>query len=275
MNSDQAAALAVQFFPEGCNICGSPVKFTDSIEVYHTRSYGNIYLCVNAKCGARVGVHKDNNYPLGTLADEATRKARKKAHAMFDRLWKGKKLDRKDAYKEMQKIMGMSEEEAHIGRFSVEQCNYPIEQLQDGYKLTTNNMHVPPKACTGAYEQLREKLGLEHLKNDVYIDKDGKKFLLTQYGFQNAEQLNFRLELKTLRDDLDSVTRERDRYHKKHLEQLANTGEIIGKKRIKYLKKLYLSSLNESAEEKLQIILDYLGITQQIKKEIEETKRPS
>jgi hypothetical protein len=46
-----------------------------------------------------------------------------KAHASFDRLWKGTpRMSRGAAYVWMQQAMDMTPDEAHIGRFDVEQC---------------------------------------------------------------------------------------------------------------------------------------------------------
>jgi hypothetical protein len=88
-----------------------------------------IYLCGNYPiCDAYVGVHKGTNRPKGSLANAELREWRKKAHKVFDEFWKGK-ISRKKAYKLMQNLMNMDENQAHIGEFDVEQCKMLILKL--------------------------------------------------------------------------------------------------------------------------------------------------
>lgn len=113
--SGAARALSMR-----CPIDGGAVEFVDSAKVYHGKSYGMIYLCKNyPKCTGRVGCHPDGR-PLGTLADDATRAARRKTHAIFDRIWQEKHMTRGEAYTGLAKFLGLRE--AHIGESDVEQC---------------------------------------------------------------------------------------------------------------------------------------------------------
>lgn len=114
-------------FPFGCNLCTGDVILVDSTIVYGT-SYGNIYYCL--KCGNYVGVHKDNDKPLGLIADEQTRKARIAAHSIFDNLFKSKLMTRHNSYKVLQALMNMSADDAHISRFDKYQCGELIEKLR-------------------------------------------------------------------------------------------------------------------------------------------------
>ncbi|MBL4653702.1 MAG: hypothetical protein JKY53_12705 [Flavobacteriales bacterium] len=51
-----------------CNYCNNLATLIDSKIIYGS-SKGNIYLCSNyPSCNAYVGVHKGDNWPLGTLA---------------------------------------------------------------------------------------------------------------------------------------------------------------------------------------------------------------
>lgn len=84
-------------------------------------------------CDCVHGAHPDGK-PLGIPADDATKQARIKAHAAFDRLWKpelGGQLRRKEAYRVMRELMGMTNDEAHIGRFDTPQCETLIEKVND------------------------------------------------------------------------------------------------------------------------------------------------
>jgi hypothetical protein len=79
-------------------------------------------------CKGTHGAHPDGR-PLGTPADEATRKARIAVHTAFDRLWTTGELSRAGAYAWMQRALGMSRDEAHIGKFSIAQCEVLLAAL--------------------------------------------------------------------------------------------------------------------------------------------------
>jgi hypothetical protein len=110
-----------------CPYCQKPAKLIDSAAVYNGRSYGLIWDC--RPCDAYVGVHKGTENALGALADKETRRARMQAHAAFDPLWKREGMSRRGAYGLMQAVMGMTAEEAHISRMTVEQCRRLIHAL--------------------------------------------------------------------------------------------------------------------------------------------------
>lgn len=86
----------------------------------------DVHVPIGAVLEHPYGAHRDTGEPLGTPADGPTKLARMAAHASFDRLWQGgrahRKMNRYKAYGWMAKAMGLSTEEAHIGRFSAEQC---------------------------------------------------------------------------------------------------------------------------------------------------------
>lgn len=108
-----------------CPECGSSMVLRNS-------KYGLFYGCTEyPKCKATHGAHK-NGEPLGTPADKPTKKARIRAHDSFDQLWKDKHMDRGDAYVWMQEAMGLSSEDAHIGKFTIDQCDR-LELLVDEY----------------------------------------------------------------------------------------------------------------------------------------------
>jgi hypothetical protein len=115
-----------------CPYCKGKAKFMSSREFYG-RDYGsNIYVC--RPCDAYVGTHKNSTTPLGTLANGPTREWRKYAHSKFDPMWKYGKKSRSKAYEWMRNVMGLTAEEAHIGRFNVEQCMrlvYEIEKREE------------------------------------------------------------------------------------------------------------------------------------------------
>ena len=111
-----------------CPYCGREAALVDSSEVY-SKSYGKIWLC--HPCSAWVGVHKGTDRPLGTLADDTTRHARKMAHRRFDPIWKSKKQGRgkarSKAYAWLAEELGITPAGCHIGLFDVETCVRVIE----------------------------------------------------------------------------------------------------------------------------------------------------
>ena len=110
--------------PTTCNCCGSPdVEIVNNSAIYNGRSYGDwpwAYYCV--ACDAYVGLHPFTAIPLGTLADQPTREARKKAKPYFEYLFKTKMLSRTEAYARLAQELGLSVSECHFGLFTVEQC---------------------------------------------------------------------------------------------------------------------------------------------------------
>jgi len=109
-----------------CPECGEPMVLRDS-------KFGLFYGCTAfPRCKASHGAHKKTGEPLGTPADGPTKKARIRAHDSFDQLWKGKHMDRGEAYEWMQEAMGLSADEAHIGKFTIDQCD-ELEVLVDAY----------------------------------------------------------------------------------------------------------------------------------------------
>lgn len=118
--------------PKKCRYCGSSVVFTSNAEIYG-KEYGNgkCYLCRN--CKAFVGVHTGTNIPLGTLANDELRKARKQAHNLFDKLWKEptRIMTRFNAYKWLSKKMNLKQSDTHIALFEIEQCKTVIELVKN------------------------------------------------------------------------------------------------------------------------------------------------
>ena len=103
-----------------CAECGSAMVLRDS-------RFGLFYGCAAyPTCKATHGAHKATGEPLGIPADEPTKVERMAAHALFDRLWQGgrahRKMNRYKAYGWMAAVMGLTRDEAHIGRFNAEQC---------------------------------------------------------------------------------------------------------------------------------------------------------
>lgn len=78
-------------------------------------------------CNGIHGAHP-NGEPMGIPGNKETKLWRMKAHAAFDEAYKH--LPRKKRYAELQKVMGLSESEAHIARFDIDQCKTLIHKLE-------------------------------------------------------------------------------------------------------------------------------------------------
>ena len=52
---------------------------------------------------------------MGRLANEYSRRLKSAAHAAFDPIWKSGYMSRTDAYVWLQRVTGLTSEEAHMG----------------------------------------------------------------------------------------------------------------------------------------------------------------
>lgn len=123
--------------PTICRFCSGSVRIAGHAEIYGGREFGDwpyVYLCDS--CEAYVGLHPFTAIPLGTLADEPTRKARKECKPYFERLFNRKlkvsgltvpqrfaTMDRSEAYRWLANQMQIPIGECHFGWFDIEQCN--------------------------------------------------------------------------------------------------------------------------------------------------------
>lgn len=110
-----------------CPYCKSKAKLVSGDIIYPRRrdlKSLKFYFC--EPCHAYVGTHKrasDRFYePLGTLANEETRKARSEAHAVFDILWRNKHMKRSEAYQWLAEKLSIPVEKCHIGSSDVKTC---------------------------------------------------------------------------------------------------------------------------------------------------------
>jgi len=132
-----------------CPYCNQLAELHDSSVVY-SRSYGKIWICF--ACKAWVGTHKDSkeHKPLGRLANEELREAKKKAHAVFDPLWKRKHVKdsvpkheaRHAGYSWLASRMEISVNECHIGMFDIHQCQRVVEICKPYTEKFSNKVNV-------------------------------------------------------------------------------------------------------------------------------------
>lgn len=85
-----------------------------------------VYFCDRRPlCDANHGAHEDGS-PHGVPADRATREARSRAHQAFDLLWTRSHVTREGAYLWLAKALGLTEDQAHIGRFDISTCEHVV-----------------------------------------------------------------------------------------------------------------------------------------------------
>ena len=114
--------------------CGRPAHLVDGVAIYGSWAKGHeverkkFWRC--ASCDAYVGTHAGTERPLGPLADRPTREARRRAHAAFDPLWRGKdKGARPRAYAWLAKQLDIPGSECHIGYMDVAMCGRVVESV--------------------------------------------------------------------------------------------------------------------------------------------------
>lgn len=117
--------------PRQCDCCGAERIVLTGNERVYGRPYGAwpfVYFC--EACGAYTGLHPKSVFPLGTLADAATREARSQVHAVFDRLWVKQVLSRRDAYASLADKMGIPVAACHIAMFDRARCEQALQILE-------------------------------------------------------------------------------------------------------------------------------------------------
>lgn len=101
--------------------------------VQRTSRYGPFWACPRFGCEYLVGAHADGR-PLGSPADQRTRRARHRAHEVFDQLWTRGSIPgptaarrRRRAYRWLAKQLRLTPDTCHIGRFNEQLCRRVIE----------------------------------------------------------------------------------------------------------------------------------------------------
>ena len=96
-----------------CADCGAAMRLRES-------RYGWFYSCEKfPSCEGSHGAHPDGR-PMGTPANAETKRARRRAHEVFDTLWKGGAMRRGDAYEWLAQQFGRP---AHIADMDVADCD--------------------------------------------------------------------------------------------------------------------------------------------------------
>lgn len=118
-----------------CPYCGNTSKLVTGKEVYpHRHDLHDKYFYTCAPCKAWVGCHPGTTTPLGRLANAELRRAKSKAHAAFDPLWKTaikrgrkKKEARSSGYAWLSEQLNIHPDDCHIGMFDVDMCSRVVD----------------------------------------------------------------------------------------------------------------------------------------------------
>jgi hypothetical protein len=129
----QAADALERLRPRVQCFCGAPAREANNTEVYGKQfGHGKIWLCTRyPTCEGRVGAHP-HGAPLGPLADQRTRDARRKVHELMDPLWGNGHMEKKEVYRRMREEMGGGD--FQVGHLDVRGCTEAIVVLQKVWK---------------------------------------------------------------------------------------------------------------------------------------------
>ncbi len=119
-----------------CDYCGNEARQVTGKTIYPHRSdlYRlKFWYCDNGHEPAYVGCHKNGSgiVPLGRLANAELRRAKNRAHAAFDPVWREGSMKRNQAYAWLALQLGISREECHIGMMDVEMCGRVVECVRE------------------------------------------------------------------------------------------------------------------------------------------------
>ncbi len=134
-----------------CAYCGQPAGLFTGREVYpdrvdlHERRF---WVCW--PCDAWVGCHEggDGSAPLGPLADEALRDARRAAHQAFAPLWHQGEMSRSEAYEWLAARLRMPVFKCRIVWFSVEECRAVVDAVAALRTSPPDSAHRTGSAAT-------------------------------------------------------------------------------------------------------------------------------
>ncbi|WP_347558537.1 zinc-finger-containing protein [Robbsia sp. KACC 23696] len=119
--------------PAKCPNCSGRVELVENRAIYG-KPYGRwpyAYLCANRTCDSYVGIHPRTDIPLGTLANKATRAARKRAKGAFAPLWESGEMTQDDAYAWLAGALGITPVgHCHVAWFDVAMCERVVAAVE-------------------------------------------------------------------------------------------------------------------------------------------------
>lgn len=119
-----------------CPYCGADAVPTTGRHVYPKRpDLASLRFIACTKCDARVGCHRHNGRPLGTLANAELRALRARCHNIFDGIWRAaperiREYVRRGAYVWLSCELGV--QAAHFGHMDEAQARRALAMLHFG-----------------------------------------------------------------------------------------------------------------------------------------------
>lgn len=121
-----------------CPLCGSFAVLRTGRDVYpHVDDHRDkrFWVCPDRTCDTMVGCHPRSDVPLGTLADKRTRRARGRAHAALDPIWRARQARgewdaRTRVYEWLAGKLGIDPRQCHIGMMNIDMCHAVIAICQ-------------------------------------------------------------------------------------------------------------------------------------------------
>lgn len=119
--------------------CGAVAGLKTGLEVYpHWPDLRDLLFYVCPVDGFKVGTHKGTKQPLGFPASPATQVLRRRAHSLFDPIWRAKaerdgipyKMARGKGYTWLAAEMNIDVKDCHFGMFDAPTAQRAIEILE-------------------------------------------------------------------------------------------------------------------------------------------------
>ncbi len=111
-----------------CPYCSKIALRVTGADIYpHRPDLHNNHFWQCKECDAYVGCHPGTKKPLGRLANAELRQAKKKAHSVFDSVWRYGEMTRTKAYLWLAGQLEINISDCHIGMFDVETCKKAID----------------------------------------------------------------------------------------------------------------------------------------------------
>lgn len=129
-----------------CPYCGAAAQLVTGAKLYpHRPDLAHVKAWQCYPCRASVGCHDGTITPKGTLANGETKRARMRAHAAFDPVWKNwqaaypgqrgtpniRQAARGRAYRWLAEQLGIDFRRCHIGEFDVQACERVVAIIQE------------------------------------------------------------------------------------------------------------------------------------------------
>lgn len=114
-----------------CDHCGRPAQLHLGRDVYpHRRDLADRHFWVCWPCDAWVGCRAgdERHRPLGALAKEELRDARRAAHDAFDPIWQRGLMSKAQAYEWLAHVTGLPPTRCYIGLMDADECRVVVDE---------------------------------------------------------------------------------------------------------------------------------------------------